>query len=97
MLILLIVTYGCMAKPAEDIGKLAELYGVRVESKLMSILVDSNGCTQKGSFKLSWHGKKLFIKRVKSDNCKRLPRRIWLNYPIPETIQKFSLMNPISN
>lgn len=74
-----------------------ELKGIKVEAGKLNILVISQGCTTKESFKLNWSQDNLTIKRVQPDNCRRMPHKIWLKYDLPKGKTGFLLTNRINS
>ncbi len=95
----MITAFACMmltscawAKPNVKL----DLHGIQVAEGKLRILVTSTGCTSKTSFKMHWQKNSLNILRIASDNCRRMPHRIWVELDLPENKRQFTLTNNIT-
>ncbi len=84
---------------AQPNNKLEILYGIKLGPDQLTIQVKSHGCTRIEHFEVKLEegeqGAQLFIKRLGSDHCRRMPHLISISLPLPESKKSFYLMNPM--
>ena len=80
---------------ATTVGKTL-IHGVKSAENSITILVTSTGCTNQNSFQLIWHEDEVTLNKVKQDNCRRMPHRIWLTFDLANINAPFKIMNYIS-
>ncbi len=75
--------------------QLETLYGIGFHPGQISVLVDSNGCTDASSFNLQVDEHELHITRTSEDLCRRKTFRTWIKLPSRHT-GILTLANPFS-
>ena len=82
---------GCTAMERE----LEPLYGIVLNKGNVRVQVNSNGCTDKHSFKIEVEKDQLAVYRIKPDFCRRRSFRVWIDFPKHVRTEGLTLVNPI--
>jgi hypothetical protein len=85
------LTVSCSAMQKQ----LEPLYGIVLSKGNIRIQVNSNGCTNAGSFSVSLENNKLSIYRTKADLCRRGRFKVWVDLPEDHDSSGLKLINPI--
>lgn len=72
------------------------IHGIKLTNHAIDIQVSSTGCTTADSYQLHWNKDEVTIKKIKQDNCRRAPHRIWVTFDLPQTLSTIKVTNCIS-
>ena len=89
VLLVVIFIAGCATK----VNSSPLIHSAEVTTNELKIEVTSTGCTREDAFILHWQQQKVSIERVKPDNCRRMPFKKWLSFPLPEGISSVKIEN----
>lgn len=72
------------------------IHAIKYNKNKLSIEIISTGCTSAQSFEQLWQEHKLTLKRIKADNCRRLPHKKWLTFNLSRPFSELSLINKLA-